>query len=190
MNDARFEGLSRTLAGASSRRQALKLLGGGVAGGLVLGAGRGSAAAQTAPNPLVGIPVTGTLSGNRTFTGTLDIVRFAVRDGQLVAVGELSGTVTNAAGNVVRTITDQLVRLPVTSLQQGEVCEILFLELGPLDLTLLGLRIQLSRIELEITAIPGGGLLGDLLCAIADLLGGGSLRRLRNLLNQVLDLLG
>jgi hypothetical protein len=50
------------------------------------------------------------------------------------------------------------------------VCRILTLTLGPLDLNLLGLRVQLNQINLRITAIPGGGLLGDLLCGIANLL--------------------
>jgi hypothetical protein len=190
MNHERFEGLSRTLAGASSRRQALKLFGGGVAGGLVLAAGRKGAAAQTATNPLVGIPIVGPAIGG-TFTGTLDIVRFAIRRGQLVAVGELTGVVRDAAGNIVRTITDQLVELPVLGTTSG-TCQILNLDLGPLDLNLLGLRVQLSRIVLNITAIPGGGLLGDLLCAIANLLDGNgrALGRLRNLLNDLLAALG
>ena len=50
------------------------------------------------------------------------------------------------------------------------VCRILTVQLGPLDLNLLGLRVQLNRVNLRITAIPGGGLLGDLLCGIANLL--------------------
>jgi hypothetical protein len=50
------------------------------------------------------------------------------------------------------------------------VCRVLTLTLGPLDLNLLGLRVQLNRLNLRITAIPGGGLLGDLLCGIANLL--------------------
>ena len=40
----------------------------------------------------------------------------------------------------------------------------------PLDLNLLGLRVQLNRVNLRITAIPGGGLLGDLLCGLTNLL--------------------
>ena len=46
-------------------------------------------------------------------------------------------------------------------------CQVLNLTLGPLDLNLLGLRIRLSRVDLRIEAIPGGGLLGDLLCALS-----------------------
>jgi hypothetical protein len=49
----------------------------------------------------------------------------------------------------------------------GTVCSILDLVLGPLDLNLLGLMIHLDRLRLTITAVRGGGLLGDLLCGLA-----------------------
>ena len=65
-------------------------------------------------------------------------------------------------------------RFPLTGgtaqVQQQE-CLVLELILGPLDLRLLGLRVQLSRVHLTITGIPstqpGGGVLGDILCALA-----------------------
>jgi hypothetical protein len=54
---------------------------------------------------------------------------------------------------------------------QQQECMVLELILGPLDLRLLGLRVQLNRVHLTITGIPstqpGGGLLGDILCALA-----------------------
>jgi hypothetical protein len=57
--------------------------------------------------------------------------------------------------------------------EQPERCPILHLELGPLDLDLLGLVVHLDRVVLDITAVPGpGNLLGNLLCAIAGLLDG------------------
>ena len=50
-------------------------------------------------------------------------------------------------------------------------CAILHLELGPLDLTLLGLNVVLDDcdngpVTVDITAIQGGGLLGNLLCQL------------------------
>jgi hypothetical protein len=50
---------------------------------------------------------------------------------------------------------------------QQQTCEVLELVLGPLDLNLLGLVVQLNRVRLTITAIRGGGLLGDLFCGLA-----------------------
>jgi hypothetical protein len=52
---------------------------------------------------------------------------------------------------------------------------VLDLSLGPIDLTLLGLQVQLDDcdggpVTLAITATQGGGLLGDLLCGLSTLL--------------------
>jgi hypothetical protein len=49
----------------------------------------------------------------------------------------------------------------------GQICEILDLVLGPLDLNLLGLLVHLDRVHLTITAERGGGVLGDLFCGLA-----------------------
>jgi hypothetical protein len=49
----------------------------------------------------------------------------------------------------------------------GQICTILDLTLGPLDLNLLGLMIHLDPVHLLITAQRGGGILGDLLCGLA-----------------------
>lgn len=76
-----------------------------------------------------------------------------------------------------RRVRRENVRMPVSGFAAAAaaqssqlVCRILTLTLGPLDLNVLGLRVQLNQINLRITAIPGGGLLGDLLCGIANLL--------------------
>jgi hypothetical protein len=49
-------------------------------------------------------------------------------------------------------------------------CPVLDLMLGPIHLNLLGLDVTTSQICLTITATQGGGLLGDLLCSLANLL--------------------
>jgi len=70
-------------------------------------------------------------------------------------------------------------------------CPILHLDLGPLDLNLLGLHVHLNEVVLDIEAIPGpGNLLGNLLCAIAGLLDGVDLGGvLGNLLQNLIDAL-
>ena len=70
-------------------------------------------------------------------------------------------------------------------------CPILHLDLGPLDLNLLGLHVHLNEVILNIEAIPGpGNLLGNLLCAIAGLLDGVDLSGvLGNLLQNLIDAL-
>lgn len=72
-----------------------------------------------------------------------------------------------------------------------QVCDVLHLVLGPLDLDLLGLRIHLDQVVLDITAVPGAGnVLGNLLCAVVGLLdGAGPLAGLVALLNELLAIL-
>ena len=133
--------------------------------------------------------VTGT-AANTTFVGDLTIDRFARDGSRIVAVGTLDGVLTNTLTGVTTTLTDVAVRLPILDITG--TCDILHLELGPLDLDLLGLVIHLDRIVLDIDAESGpGNLLGNLLCAIAGLLdGGGPLNQLVALLNQILRILG
>jgi hypothetical protein len=138
---------------------------------LLLGA-TSTAGAQTPTQDFAKrIPVTGTAKNGKKFKGTYTINRFIARGDAVFAVGKLQGRLKN------RHVTRRGVRLPVSNFasQGGAMsaqvaCPILTLTLGPLDLNLLGLRIQLNRVNLRITAIPGGGLLGDLLCGLANLL--------------------
>jgi len=121
------------------------------------------------------VAVTGTAKNGKKFKGTYTIDRFVSRQGKVFAVGTLKGRLKH------RHVTRRDVRIPVTGFA-GEggarsaqaACPVLTLTLGPLDLNLLGLRVQLNQLNLRITAIPstlpGGGLLGDLLCGIANLL--------------------
>jgi hypothetical protein len=115
----------------------------------------------------VNVPITGTATNALgqvvNFAGQFDVQRFAVQGGQLVAIGQLTGTLTNTVTGVVQQVS-QLITLPVTGVAQA-TCEILDLELGPLDLDLLGLVVHLDRVNLEITAVPGAGnLLRRLTC--------------------------
>jgi len=71
-------------------------------------------------------------------------------------------------------------------------CDILNLSLGPIDLTLLGLNVHLDNchggpVTVDITAQPGGGLLGDLLCSLDNLLTNGqaSTRAVDRLLTNI-----
>jgi hypothetical protein len=55
-----------------------------------------------------------------------------------------------------------------TSAAPGAVCPVLDLVVGPLNLQLLGLVVDLQRVHLTITATRGGGILGDTFCNLAD----------------------
>ena len=143
------------------------------------GAGAGSPTRNSISLPVVGS------GGGGTFAGTFELQRFVARDGALFASGLLTGTVSNATG-VVGTVARNIL-IPVAI---GEAsCDILHLDLGPLNLDLLGLQIDLSRIVLDITAQTGAGnLLGNLLCAVTNLLNNPN--GLAGLLNQILSILG
>lgn len=135
---------------------------------------------MTAKAQLLTVDVVGDLvnrGGNTigSFEGVLDVEEFVVENGELIANGVLNGDVLNRAGRVITTIEDLAVSLPVTDLVGEEsadgVCQILTLSLGPLDLNVLGLIVHLDEVNLDISADPAGGLLGELLCGLADLLG-------------------
>jgi hypothetical protein len=89
-----------------------------------------------------------------------------------------------------------LYNATLTSIQQvgiHQACAILHLELGPLNLTLLGLNVVLDNcangpVTVDITAVHGG-LLGNLLC---NLLGHNLINlgaTLQNILDQILAFL-
>jgi hypothetical protein len=149
--------------------------------------------------------VTGTVTDADTgevvgdFIGDLSITGI-VRDGrQLVFDGVLNGVVEDADGNIVESIVDEEVQfagdLTRAGGEQGNRCDILFLDLGPINLELLGLVVDLSDVQLDVYAVPGAGnLLGNLLCAVAGLLdgpglGGGILNAVDRLLDRVTGIL-
>ena len=145
-----------------------------------------AAAAQT-PADGVTVPIAGTTSRGGKFSGNFAISRFAVVGDQIVAVGTLTGTIQTGAGNVIGTVLKTIQMLVTIN---AATCDILHLELGPLDLDLLGLEVHLNQVVLDIDADPTGGLLGALLCAVANLLNiGGPLADIVGLLNQILALL-
>jgi len=145
--------------------------------------------------PAVSVPVTG--SGN--FSGFMHILNF---------VGTPNGGI-NAVVNVVNsagTVVAQGVSVPVdlaataanntpppatTEAGAQATCAILNLVLGPLDLNLLGLRVQLNQVILNITAVTGANaLLGNLLCTVTGLLNPlGTLAQLLDVFNQIATLL-
>jgi hypothetical protein len=147
--------------------------------------------------------VFGRASNGGRLTGTFTPTRVVQRDGALAVKGFLKGVITDRQGSKTRFSGIKVIPIKkingqrLTSarqLQGAAQCDILNLVLGPLDLNILGLQINLQRVVLDIIAVPGPGqLLGNLLCAVAGLLDGGPLAgllgQLRTLLNQILGLL-
>jgi hypothetical protein len=168
-------------------------------------ASRTVAAAPAAAPGSITDTVTGTFTnadGQGTFTGTFIPKKFSVVNGVIQATGLLKGTMTDANGTKLGTVS-QTVTMPVNTgasstgaksnaTNQVLACNVLDLVLGPLNLNLLGLVVTLNQVHLNITAVPGAGnLLGNLLCAVAGLLNGGGalsglLAQITSLLNQIL----
>ena len=141
-------------------------------------------AATAAPaSPSLSIPITATGPGG-VFNGTFNLNNFSLQNGQLAANGTLVGTLTNAAG----VVTSIVQSVSTTLVSVSGSCPILHLEIGPINLNLLGLQVTTNKIVLDITAQSGpGNLLGNLLCQVANLLN--SPGPLSNLLNQILGIL-
>ncbi len=143
-------------------------------------------------NPFTDLVVHGSpVTGRGTFTGRASIHDFAVQNGHLVARIMVNGVVQDATGT--HAVSGIMATTPATV---TGTCNVLTLVLGPVHLNLLGLVVDLfgpnnGPITLTITAQQGQGLLlGNLVCAIANLLnGGGSTAAVANLLNQLLALL-
>jgi hypothetical protein len=118
-----------------------------------------------------------------TTTATVDVSfavkKFVVRNGRLVAVGEVIGTyfspqhtevVRKPFAVRVKRTKGRLASRQMQSLgpqQATRICDILSLNLAPLRLELLGLIVELDRVVLTIKADSNGGLLGSLLCGLA-----------------------
>lgn len=148
-------------------------------------------------------------SADGWFRGRFSPTSFEVVGDQVVANGTVSGLL-HKKGDRTRHVS-KVVSLPVQLDEStagaarlapsgsglsavAATCDVLNLVLGPLDLNLLGLEIHLDQVVLDIVANPAGGLLGDLLCAVANLLDGGPLGdllgQLTDLLEQILGVLG
>ncbi|GAB6986292.1 hypothetical protein JCM10369A_28160 [Nocardioides pyridinolyticus] len=143
----------------------------------------------------------GSTAAGRDVTGSFVPLKFLERNGRVLVRGLVQGVVHQRAGE--RTTFAQMKTVRVKSINGEPVrgrqaagglsCDILHLVLAPLDLDLLGLRVHLDRVVLDIDAVPGAGnLLGNLLCAVTHLLDGGLpglLGRLIVLLNRILAIL-
>ena len=149
---------------------------------------------------LTNVPVSGALSDGGSFAGTFTAQHISIDEATrtLTVTGLLTGTATTAAG--VSSAISQVVSAPATLTREAgasaalvrpvamqAVCDILFLDLGPLNLDLLGLTLDLAEVVLDLNAVSGAGnLLGNLLCAVVGLLDGfGLLAAITQLLDSI-----
>lgn len=152
-----------------------------------------------------------------TVTGSFSIQRFArTTEEAVAAVGTLTLSFTDPTSNAARTIITQ-VAMPLAksgntatpgdtsgqpqaispTLQASppastQACEAPSLVLGPLDLNLLGLAVQLDKMNVDFAVVQGAGeRLGTLLCQVSSLMDGAAPPAdLVRLLNTLLDTIG
>jgi hypothetical protein len=122
----------------------------------------------------------------KQFTGTYTIQRFVTSGGKVYSVGTVKGKagskrISKENVRVPATLANnaatggaqasQVPPLPLPPLPAGNACAVLSLDLGPINLNVLGLVIRTNQIQLRIDAVQGpGNLLGNLLCGITGLL--------------------
>jgi len=161
--------------------------------------GKDNDAARKRTDKYLASPVTGTINGI-AFTAVYHITEFVHENNKalyaLATLTEISGEGLPAAA---QDLVGQQVRIPVQlpdnakSAASGRtICDVLFLDLGPLDLDLLGLQVHLDEVVLEIVAeAASGNLVGNLLCAVVHLLDGvPAIAAIAQLLNNIIDLIG
>jgi hypothetical protein len=144
-------------------------------------------------------PVSGTTEQGHRVKGSFTPSEFVVDDGKIAVLGTVEGkilgqgkpksfskdvtmTVQGVEGAGASALAAGGKGMPS---QAAISCDVLNLVLGPLDLNLLGLQVNLEQVVLDIVAVPGA-LLGDLLCAVSGLLSGGIVA---DLLNQIVGAL-
>ena len=165
--------------------------------GLLLSASEAAAVPPSQREP-VQLPITGTTPSGAVFAGTLTFEAFIARENKVFAMALVSGSLTGPAGVPLGT-TLVRVAVPVTvepgfqalsgnreANTQRQPCDVLHLEVGALNLDVLGL--QVTTLPIGIDLVGGEGVLGQLICVILETLG--SVVGLVNLLNQLLGLLG
>ena len=172
-------------------------------GGLSMSRGKDKHAAERAAL-LTNVPITGKLADGGTFTGTITATKLSVDQAtqQLTMTGVVNGTAMTAAGQVID-VVNQTVNTALSMARPGTgplglvqpaaqaSCGILNLVLGPLHLDLLGLVVDLNQVILDVTAVSGtGNLLGNLLCAVTNLLDiPGAIAAITNIIGNINSIL-
>jgi hypothetical protein len=155
------------------------------------------------------LPLTGAASGGVVFNGTVAVQRFVEWDGEVFAIGAVSGTLSGPAGPIGTSFllpvafpvhvgngpTARAVRgldRPASPgsgarviLAQATTCGVLHLDLGAVNLNLLGVTVATTPVTIDINGDTAGPL-GNLVCAVLGTLN--NVAGLVNTLNSVLGL--
>ncbi len=166
------------------------------------------ASAKISDRKVILVPINGTIN-QIAFTGLFEIYRFSntgttvASGGKLYAHGRLRKIQGENLPASITSLMKRELKLPVTRAANSPAartsavtplvtCDVLLLNLAPLDLDVLGLTVHLNQVLLDINAVAGGGnLLGNLLCTVVGLFDGlGALATIVAVLNNIVALIG
>jgi hypothetical protein len=164
----------------------------------LLSANEAAAAPRSPKKERVQLPITGTTPSGAVFAGTLTFEAFIAQENKVFAMVLVSGSLTGPAGvplgtTLVRVAVPMKVEPGFQALSgnreanmQRQPCDVLHLEVGAVNLNVLGL--QVTTLPIGIDLVGEEGVLGQLICVILETLG--NVIGLVDLLNQLLGLLG
>jgi hypothetical protein len=114
----------------------------------------------------VTLDITGQAKGGVLGSLFCRLSRAKVASARTAALRTLNAQVRRNQGHVLHFTA--LLSPKATSSAATTTCQVLDLVVGPLNLQLLGLVVDLQKVHLVVTATRGGGALGDLFCKLAD----------------------
>jgi hypothetical protein len=144
------------------------------------------------------LPIAGSATGGGTFSGTFFVQKFEARDGRVVAIGMVSGSLSGAGTTLVGPLA-----LPVdvgpggpaaptsaaAAAPAAQTCPVLHLAVGAVNFNVLGVQVTTQPISIDLTGdSTGTNVLGNLTCTILTTLN--NVVGLVNLLNSLLGVLG
>src|SRR5260370_14973968 len=106
------------------------------------------------------LPIAGSVTGGGTFAGTLSVQRFEARDGRVVAIGMVSGSVSGAGTALVGPLAFPVevgpgsqpaaaTPAPVAPQPAAQTCQVLHLALGAVNLNVLGLHVARQAVATD-----------------------------------------
>ena len=175
--------------------------------------GARTAAADPPSSRALVLPLAGSGEGGVRFAGTVAVQRFVHRNGEVFAIGAVSGTVSGPTGTIGTSFLLP-VSFPVTvgdgvttraggggrirpgsfsapdrgarfMLAQATTCGVLHLDLGAVDLNLLGVLVTTTPVTIDINGDTAGPL-GNLVCTALNTVN--NVVGLVNVLNSLLSL--
>src|SRR2546429_459733 len=113
---------------------------------------QGSESRTSRTRPMISGTFTDAAGGQGAFSGNIAPGRFEVHQGSLVAVGTLTGVLAQSTGTVLGRVKEE-VAVPVAVVRS--TCQLVHLDIGPVDLDLLDVPVHLEKDALGITTRDG-----------------------------------